>query len=153
MLTAQGLANLLWAYSKMPVPLVHVIMLIIEEMCARLESDQAEFDAQALSNSIWALAHVRGRVLDLDDRVGGPGMSVRFMLGIASCTLSMLRGLRTAAINSDSANVPACMADAERQFSCQVCGEIDCTQQVEVASQQSPVALPAMLSRACLQPV
>jgi hypothetical protein len=44
----QGLANLLWAYSKMSVPIMDVMMMIVAEMANRLHSVEGvtQFDAQ-----------------------------------------------------------------------------------------------------------
>lgn len=75
---------------------------------------------QALSNSVWALAHMRGRPSELDAVACSPGLTMHFMLGVASCALEMLRGLRT---RSDPAHVQASMMQSEKRFSCQVRAE------------------------------
>ena len=71
---------------------------------------------QALSNSIWALAHMRSRPADLDAVANSPGLTMHFLFGIASCALNMLRGLRT---RSDLMHMQASMVHAEKRFSCQ----------------------------------
>ncbi|KAG1674473.1 hypothetical protein FOA52_003078 [Chlamydomonas sp. UWO 241] len=114
MASSQGLANLLWAYSKMTEPVLHVMMMIVAEMTGRLQcaKSPATFDAQALSNAIWALAHVRSRVSDLDAIAGIPGLTLSFMGAVASSAVSMLNGLRT---RTDQGS----MLESERAFSCQ----------------------------------
>ena len=74
---------------------------------------------QALSNSIWALAHIRMTVADMDAAAGpnGQGLTHRFMLGIAVCALAALSTLRTPA---DTLHMQAAMLEAERRFSAQV---------------------------------
>lgn len=44
--SSQGLANLLWAYAKMPSPPVEVMMVIVLRMERLLRDDAAQFDAQ-----------------------------------------------------------------------------------------------------------
>lgn len=114
--SSQGLANLLWAYSKMSEPDLRVMMTIIVEMTTRLQSESSNFDAQALSNSVWALAHVRSRVADLDSWAGMPGLTMNFMSSIANAAMRMLRCLHTSA---DLGHMQASMLESERRFSCQ----------------------------------
>jgi hypothetical protein len=116
--SSQGLANLLWAYSKMSVPLMDVMMMIVAEMANRLHSVEGvtQFDAQALSNSIWALAHMRSKPAELDIIAGIPGLTMHFMFGISECASNMLKGLRT---RSDLSHMQASMQQAEKKFSCQ----------------------------------
>ena len=51
----QGLANLLWAYSKVTVPLLDVMMMIVGEMAGRLHSPEGivHFDAQVRPCSVF----------------------------------------------------------------------------------------------------
>lgn len=134
--SSQGLANLLWAYSKMPAPLLEAMMLIVAEMSERLHDIKAsqQFDAQALSNSIWALAHVRSKFNDLDAVVGGPpgGLTTRFMLGIAFSAMNLLRNGAASAVafasrtfqmgsmvRGDVSHLQSIMMESEKRFSCQ----------------------------------
>jgi hypothetical protein len=72
---------------------------------------------QALSNSIWALAHMRSKPAELDIIAGIPGLTMHFMFGISECASNMLKGLRTC---SDFSHMQASMQQAEKKFSCQV---------------------------------
>lgn len=114
--SSQGLANLLWAYSKMPVTPLKMIMKIAGEMALRLETEAGRFDAQALSNSIWALAHVRMSMAEMDSTAGTPGLSARFMLGIATRAQEILRTLNT---RCDPMHMMESVMEAEERFSCQ----------------------------------
>eukprot|EP00195_Chlamydomonas_chlamydogama_P011872 CAMPEP_0202890262 /NCGR_PEP_ID=MMETSP1392-20130828/735_1 /ASSEMBLY_ACC=CAM_ASM_000868 /TAXON_ID=225041 /ORGANISM="Chlamydomonas chlamydogama, Strain SAG 11-48b" /LENGTH=628 /DNA_ID=CAMNT_0049573799 /DNA_START=109 /DNA_END=1995 /DNA_ORIENTATION=+ len=116
--SSQGLANLMWAYSKMPIPPTQVMMVITAEMAKRLDQNHVapEFDAQALSNSVWALAHTRSKLSELDDVAGTPGSVMHFLLGVAACVVRMLGTLRT---RVDPMQLQSSMLDSERRFSCQ----------------------------------
>eukprot|EP00798_Chlamydomonas_sp_ICE-L_P031622 gene31622-6816_t len=116
--SSQGLANLLWGYSKMPMPPTPVMMHIVKEMTIRLSSPQAydRFDAQALSNSTWALAHLRLRMTDLDAAAGSSGTTMRFLMGVASCATAMVATLET---RIDHAFAQSSMTTSEKTFSCQ----------------------------------
>ena len=72
---------------------------------------------QALSNSVWALAHMRTKLADLDIVAHSPGLTMHFLVGISLCALDLLRGLRT---RSDLINMQASMMQSENRFSCQV---------------------------------
>ena len=50
---------------------------------------------QALSNSVWALAHTRCKVADLDAAINMPGAVLLFFKGVASCALRLLALLNT----------------------------------------------------------
>ncbi len=71
----QGLANLLWSYSKMELPPLDVMLAIVRQMTVLLcqPLSAASFDAQALSNSVWALAHIRCSATELDMVAGHVG--------------------------------------------------------------------------------
>lgn len=72
---------------------------------------------QALSNSVWALAHIRAKVAELDAVAGREGAVVGFLHGVAACAINMLRSLNT---RMDLTNLHTCMIEAEKKFSCQV---------------------------------
>ena len=81
---------------------------------------------QALSNSVWALAHIRAKlpVLDLFAGQGRTGSSsgssgssvLRFLESIATCAVILMRSLH---IRPDLTQLQACLADVEGRFSCQ----------------------------------
>eukprot|EP00955_Chlamydomonas_euryale_P028807 303980-Chlamydomonas_euryale.AAC.16 len=116
MSSSQGLANLLWGYSKMNVPVLDVMMMIVAEMTVRLQTKAFTFDAQALSNSIWAMAHVRSHMTDLDSLAGMPGLTINFMSSIAMAASHMLRKMQT---SLDATHMQASMLESENRFSCQ----------------------------------
>ena len=71
---------------------------------------------QALSNSVWALAHIRSKEMDLDAAAGKSGCVKGFLQGVASVASMLLRGLDT---RMDLSQLQACMMEAEKRFSCQ----------------------------------
>ena len=117
----QGIANLLWSYAKMSVPPLDVMMAIVVRMTEMLHSPATalQFDAQALSNSVWALAHIKSKVVDLDLVAGKQGCVKVFMHGVANVANLLLRSLNS---RMDLGNLQGCMLDAEKRFSCQVGG-------------------------------
>ncbi|KXZ56119.1 hypothetical protein GPECTOR_1g10 [Gonium pectorale] len=114
----QGLANLLWAYAKLSEPPVEVIASIMSRMTEMLSRDQTGslFDAQALSNSIWAVAHARSKVANFDVQCGPAGAVSAFLVAIAVSANSMLRALYT---RLDMAHLSAFLNNVEHKFSCQ----------------------------------
>eukprot|EP00775_Hariotina_reticulata_P005241 gene5241-5476_t len=68
----QGLANMLWSYAKLPVAPPAVVAALVSKITDQLvlqaqrPDGASTFDAQALSNSIWALAHLKSRGMDMD---------------------------------------------------------------------------------------
>ncbi|GIL44487.1 hypothetical protein Vafri_1938 [Volvox africanus] len=114
----QGLANLLWAYAKLAEPPVDVISSIMSQMTDMLTRDQTGslFDAQALSNSIWAVAHARSKLANFDGLCGPPGSVSAFLVAIAISANSMLKALYT---RLDLANLSAFLNNVEHKFSCQ----------------------------------
>lgn len=116
--SSQGLANLLWAYAKLPVPPVDVMMAIILRMTLLLTSDDssAQFDAQALSNSVWALAHTKSRMLDMEAVSGTVGCVLKFLEAVAATASQMLRNLHS---RVELNQLHAFLLSAEQKFSCQ----------------------------------
>ncbi|EFJ43826.1 hypothetical protein VOLCADRAFT_118954 [Volvox carteri f. nagariensis] len=114
----QGLANLLWAYAKLAEPPVEVISSIMSQMTDMLTRDQTGslFDAQALSNSIWAVAHARSKLANFDGLCGAPGSVSAFLVAIAISANSMLKALYT---RLDLAHLSAFLNNVEHKFSCQ----------------------------------
>ncbi|GFR47217.1 hypothetical protein Agub_g8900 [Astrephomene gubernaculifera] len=114
----QGLANLLWAYAKLAEPPVEVISSIMTQMTEMLTRDQTGslFDAQALSNSIWAVAHARSKLANFDGLCGPPGSVNAFLVAIAISANSMLKALYT---RLDLAHLSAFLNNVEHKFSCQ----------------------------------
>ncbi|GLC73306.1 hypothetical protein PLESTF_001358700 [Pleodorina starrii] len=114
----QGLANLLWAYAKLAEPPVEVISSIMSQMTDMLSRDQTGslFDAQALSNSIWAVAHARSKLANFDGLCGPPGSVSTFLVAIAMSANSMLKALYT---RLDLAHLSAFLNNVEHKFSCQ----------------------------------
>ncbi len=72
---------------------------------------------QALSNSVWALAHTRAKLQDLDTAARSPGTVLAFLTGVSSCALRLLGAATTPA---DMQAHGMAMVDVERRFSCQV---------------------------------
>jgi hypothetical protein len=74
---------------------------------------------QALSNSIWALAHLKGRGMDLETTMGNA--LLRFLEALAQAAGSMLASLNHH--RADLRTSHACktfLQNAESNFSCQV---------------------------------
>lgn len=116
--SSQGLANLLWAYAKLPVPPVDVMMSIILRMTLLLTTDDSssQFDAQALSNSVWALAHTKSRMLDMEAVSGSVGCVLKFLETVAATASQMLRNLHG---RMELNQLHAFLLSAEQKFSCQ----------------------------------
>eukprot|EP00198_Chlamydomonas_reinhardtii_P013529 XP_001702866.1 predicted protein [Chlamydomonas reinhardtii] len=114
----QGLANLLWAYAKLAEPPIEVIASIMTQMTDMLARDQTGnlFDAQALSNSIWAVAHARSKLANFDGVCGPPGAVSAFLVAIAISANTMLKALYT---RLDLAHLSAFLNNVEHKFSCQ----------------------------------
>ncbi|PNH12308.1 hypothetical protein TSOC_000797 [Tetrabaena socialis] len=114
----QGLANLLWAYAKLVEPPLEVISAIMSQMTDMLSRDQTGslFDAQALSNSIWAVAHARSKLANFDALCGPPGSVSAFLVAIAISANTMLKSLYT---RLDLAHLSAFLNNVEQRFSCQ----------------------------------
>lgn len=114
----QGLANLLWAYAKLAEPPVEVISAIMAQMTEMLNRDQSGslFDAQALSNSIWAVAHARSKLANFDGLCGPPGSVCAFLVAIAVSANTMLKALYS---RLDLAHLSAFLNTVEHKFSCQ----------------------------------
>ncbi|KAL6765749.1 hypothetical protein V8C86DRAFT_1782152, partial [Haematococcus lacustris] len=121
--SSQGLANLLWSYSKMRVagmPPVEVMMAIMQRMTHLLSQPDAAatFDAQALSNSVWALAHMRSSLGEWDQVVGQPGSAHAFLDAVAATVVGLLIALPVKQ-PSCPALLQAYMTEREKRFSCQ----------------------------------
>ncbi|GBF91445.1 hypothetical protein Rsub_04185 [Raphidocelis subcapitata] len=124
----QGLANMLWSYAKLPVappPVVAALAgKIASELTASLLSgseDAKPFDAQALSNSIWALAHLKSRGLELE---AFGATAVAFLEAVAVAATRMLTRLQQQLLSlprgpGGTPDAGQLLAAAEADFSCQ----------------------------------
>ncbi|KAI8473925.1 MAG: hypothetical protein J3K34DRAFT_518636 [Monoraphidium minutum] len=127
----QGLANLLWSYAKLPVCPPEVVAALVGKIGAEIGAslrpgaeDGARFDAQALSNSIWALAHLKARGMELD---AFGGAVVAFLEAVATAAARMLARLqqqllalpRSAGGPHGGPDAGQLLAAAEADFSCQ----------------------------------
>ncbi len=72
---------------------------------------------QALSNSIWAVAHARSKLANFDAVCGPPGAVSAFLVAIAISANTMLKALYT---RLDLAHLSAFLNNVEHKFSCQV---------------------------------
>ncbi|KAF5831979.1 hypothetical protein DUNSADRAFT_12319 [Dunaliella salina] len=118
-----GLANLLWSLAKMADPSHETMMAAVARMTAMLRDPalSSSFDAQALSNSVWALAHIRtkmcdlpGKFQELDAAAGSPGCCMAFLEALADSASHMLASLDVGAVRLSDY-----MTEVESKFSCQ----------------------------------
>ena len=133
----QGLANLLWSYSKLPAAPQPVVAALVAKIATELraslraepaaagamggEQQRPAFDAQALSNSVWALAHLKTRGLDLS-ALGGAAEA--FLEAVALAATRALARLQRSLLAlprgaSGAPDAGALLAAAEQEFSCQ----------------------------------
>jgi hypothetical protein len=126
----QGLANMLWSYAKLPVAPPSVIAALVGKIAAELRAQitappgadgRPAFDAQALSNSVWALAHLKSRGMDLD---AFGDVAVAFLEAVAMAATRMLTRLQQQllALPRQPGGAPDAaqlLAAAEADFSCQ----------------------------------
>ncbi|WIA11940.1 hypothetical protein OEZ85_012022 [Tetradesmus obliquus] len=125
----QGLANMLWSYAKLPVAPPAVVMALVSKITDQLVQHSQRpdgspaFDAQALSNSIWALAHLKSRGMDVDAQRNPQIM--RFMNELAAAAARALSRphatLQPPGTNGEPrlAEAQRYLALVEREFSCQ----------------------------------
>jgi hypothetical protein len=121
----QGLANMLWSYAKLPVAPVPVVAALAGKIATELQAaaggDAKPFDAQALSNSIWALAHLKSRGMELE--AFGPTV-LAFLEAVAGASARMLGRLQQVLLSlprgaGGAPDAGALLAAAEADFSCQ----------------------------------
>eukprot|EP00878_Enallax_costatus_P012598 GHUV01013157.1.p1 GENE.GHUV01013157.1~~GHUV01013157.1.p1 ORF type:complete len:745 (+),score=296.48 GHUV01013157.1:610-2844(+) len=125
----QGLANMLWSYAKLPVAPPAVVNALVAKITDQLvlqsqRPDRAStFDAQALSNSIWALAHLKSRGMEVD-ALRNPAL-MRFMNELAAAAAHALarpHATLTPPGTNSEVRLPEAqryLALVEREFSCQ----------------------------------
>eukprot|EP00879_Flechtneria_rotunda_P005744 GHRR01006045.1.p1 GENE.GHRR01006045.1~~GHRR01006045.1.p1 ORF type:complete len:810 (+),score=341.24 GHRR01006045.1:739-3168(+) len=125
----QGLANMLWSYAKLPVAPPAVVTALVAKITDQLvlQSQRPDgvgtFDAQALSNSIWALAHLKSRGMDVD-ATRSPGI-MRFMTELAGAAARALARPYASLPPPGSAGemrlseAQRYLSLVEREFSCQ----------------------------------
>ncbi|KIY99464.1 hypothetical protein MNEG_8495 [Monoraphidium neglectum] len=131
----QGLANMLWSYAKLPVAPPDVVAALLSKITAELGAslraggdDAKPFDAQALSNSAWALAHLKSRGAELESY---GGIAVAFLEAVAAAASRMLAHLQPQLLAlprppgggaggcGGAPDAAQLLAAAEADFSCQ----------------------------------
>ncbi|GBF95057.1 hypothetical protein Rsub_07558 [Raphidocelis subcapitata] len=125
----QGLANTLWSYAKLPAPPIDVVAALVARIGGELRSalrsgsEARPFDAQALSNSIWALAHLKSRGMELE---AFGSEAVGFLEAVAAAATRMLSRLQQQLLSlprggggASAPDASQLLAAAEADFSCQ----------------------------------
>ncbi|MEW5313950.1 MAG: hypothetical protein WDW38_005480 [Sanguina aurantia] len=125
--SAQGVGNLLWAYSKLEKQPEKVMLALVVHITDTLVANPAALDAQALSNSVWALAHNECKLalsIDEDSHTTAHtyGQKTRnFLNATANGANELLHKLRA---HRTSNGCAAVLAQAEHQFSGQALSNI-----------------------------
>lgn len=117
---------MLWAYSKLPATsmalmdvITRLVVCITQQLKAGAGTGNRHFDAQALSNSVWAIAHLKGRGVDVEPTAP---VLLGFVEALSQAAGSMLSSMQQRA---DLGNLQVCVSflcGSENNFSCQVRG-------------------------------
>ncbi len=97
-------------------PAGHLVLILLRPLTLPTSMPRLHPYLQALSNSIWAVAHARSKLANFDGLCGPPGSVCAFLVAIAVSANTMLKALYS---RLDLAHLSAFLNTVEHKFSCQ----------------------------------